>query len=336
MKTLSVNYYFYILERLESLGLSRSKVSDIVPFDMKEKTQPADRIEIDSLHQLLKIAQSELSIPHIGLKVSKSFRISNYGYAGSIFSTCGTLSDALVRAEKYGCLAHTLGRFRLDQSQNADPKWAKFIWEPSFGPSDDEKFRQITECVLSNYALTIKWLSWSFEGGVNKVTFRHAAKLPISEYENVLGCEVEFEAKRNGFFVDRSFLNMPIPTANPLKLSILEQKLNRLLAEYNQESDLLGRLKYSLKKKIQTERPSFASIAEDLALTERSLKRYLGKQNIRFKDVVRDVKMELCEIYLRQGVPYAEIAQLLWYADQSAFTRAYKNWYGTSPSKHMR
>lgn len=335
MKTLSVNYYFYILDRLEALGFNRESASHLVSFDRLTNTHPSDRIDLEALYDLLKLAQSELSIPHIGLSVSKSFRISNYGYAGNIFSTCNTITDAILCAEKYSCLAHTMGRFKRDQSGEASGKWERYVWTPNFEPSDDEKYRQITECVLSNYALTIQWLSWSLEGSVDKVSFRHSPKLPLSAYQDVLGCAVEFEAEQNAFLIDRALLETPIPTANPLKLSLLEQKLNRVLAEYNQTSDLLGRLEYALKKMIVTERPSFARVADELALSERALKRYLSKKDTRFQDVVRKVKMELCDIYIKQGVSYSEIAQLLWYSDQSAFTRAYKNWHGVSPKSHM-
>ena len=152
MKTLSVNYYFYILERIESLGFDRETASHIIPFEMQQNRSPTVRIEIDALLELFKLAQEALAIPHIGLNVSKSFRISNYGYAGSIFSTCETISDAISFSEKYGCLAHTLGRFKLDPNSMSEGDWVRYIWTPYFDDGDTEKYRQITECIVSNYA----------------------------------------------------------------------------------------------------------------------------------------------------------------------------------------
>jgi AraC-like DNA-binding protein len=37
---------------------------------------------------------------------------------------------------------------------------------------------------------------------------------------------------------------------------------------------------------------------------------------------------------MQQGKPFTEIAQILGYNDQSAFTRAFKKWYGTVPSQY--
>jgi len=268
------------------------------------------------------------------LTVSKSFRISNYGYAGSIFSACETISEALFYSDKYGCLAHTLGKFQEDPNTDETAKLVRYIWTPSFTADQDEKFRQITECILSNYALTMKWLSWNIEGHIHKVTFRHKLGHLDSQYKDTLGCDVEFNDEQNALLIDRKYLEASIPTANPLKLSILQKKLNPILAQYNQESDLIGRVEYAIKELIQTSRPTFSAVASELSVSERSLKRYLHKKNVRFKDVLKDVRIELCSIYMEQGVSYSEIAQLLWYADQSAFTRAYKKWHGVSPSKH--
>jgi len=335
MKSLSINYYFYILDRLESLGLDRQNTSEIVPLELQGQRILGTRLDVDSLYELFDTAQNELNIPHIGLNVSKSFRISNYGYAGNIFSACETIKEAILCAEKYGCLAHTLGQFREETNVPENSKWISYNWIPNFDEENYEKYAQITECVVGNYALTIKWLSWSFEGHIKKLTFRHDAVHPISQYMAILDCEVEFGAEHNSLLIDRAFVESPIPTANPLKLDLLKQKLNHLLAEYNQESDLIEHVEYAIKKVIIKERPTFSTIALELSLTERSLKRYLKKRNSSYREVLTRVKKDLCSIYSNQDVPLSEIAQRLWYADQSAFTRAYKNWYGVSPSKRV-
>ena len=318
------------------MGLKREVAAAVIPFHLEGDKSPGNRIDIETLYKIFKLSQSSLGIAHIGLHVSKNFRISNYGYAGSIFSTCDTISDAILCAEKYGCLAHTLGKFCIDSGFDETDSLVKYVWTPSFHSAEDEKYRQITECVLSNYLLTINWLSWGVEGHVHKLTFRHAPKEPIEEYSKLLNCSVEFNAEQNALYVEREFLESPIPTANPLKLSLLQQKLNRHLAQYNSESDLIGRVEYTIEKMMPNQRPTLALVAAELSLTERSLKRYLKQKETKYQRILASVKMDLCAIYRTQNLSFAEISQRLWYADQSAFTRAYKNWHGASPSKHFR
>jgi len=39
---------------------------------------------------------------------------------------------------------------------------------------------------------------------------------------------------------------------------------------------------------------------------------------------------------MANGTGLAEIAHILWYSDQAAFTRAYKNWHGEAPTKRRK
>ena len=121
-----------------------------------------------------------------------------------------------------------------------------------------------------------------------------------------------------------------------MKLALLEKKLNQLLAQYNMENDLVQRTKFVLHKIIQSQRPTLKSVARELSMTDRTFKRYLKEQGTQFRDLLKEVKIELCDGYIKAGLSYPEIAQLLWYYDQSALTRAYKQWHGAAPSEHLR
>lgn len=336
VKTLSVNYYFYILKILESLGLERDDITHILPSELESSPHPSIRIDIDALSDLFHVAQNKLKDPHIGLHVSENFRISNYGYAGNIFSICETLSQAISMTEKYGCLAHTLGSFRHLPNSSIKSEFAKYIWSPSYPPSEDEKYKHITECVLGNYGLTIGWLGWSLDRSVEKICFRHAAAKSATEYRRILKCDIEFGADENSIFIAKDSLHKPLPTANPMKVALLQQMLNQKLAAYNMETDLTGRVTYVLHEMIKLERPTLLKVSEKLSISERTFKRYLKDKETSFQSILRSVKMELCSDYIKEGLPLSEIAQALWYYDQSALTRAYKKWHGVSPTQRAK
>jgi len=331
LKTLSVNYYFYILKILEGMGLDRSDVAHIVPFDLENQTHPSVRLKMEALQSLFAFAATKLQDPHIGLHVSHNFRISNYGYAGKIYALCETIEHSMSMTRKYGYLAHSFGTFSPKPDIISDT--VIYIWSPSFESDGDERYRHITECVMSNYALTINWLSWSFAKSVQKITFRHNPTMPLSEYSKILNCEIEFGASENSIILDKASHTTPLPTANPIKLSSLQNMLNKALDAYNLKSNLTGRVKYSLYNMIEHQRPSLALIAKDISMTERTLKRQLKNEGTRFQTILRSVKMDLCASYMREGIPLSEIAQRLWYFDQSALTRAYKKWYGVPPTR---
>ncbi|MEP3890712.1 MAG: AraC family transcriptional regulator ligand-binding domain-containing protein [Hellea sp.] len=336
MKTLSVNYYFYVLKILEEMGIKRDEITQIAPFELESNRHPSVRVKMNVLSDLLTFAEDKLKNPHIGIHISHNFRISNYGYGGNIYALCEDIEHSMALVIKYGSLAHSLGRFGAVPEICTVSKSVKYIWFPNFPARDDELYKHITECILSNYALSINWLSWNLPKGVQKMTFRHAPIEPISEYDKVLNCEIEFGAAENSIILDMACHKAPLTTANPLKLSGLQHKLNQKLAAYNRESELIGRVKQILHEMIEHQRPTLALVAKDLSMTERTFKRQLKIQETRFQEILRNVKMELCDSYMKDGLAFSEIAQRLWYYDQSALTRAYKKWHGVSPTQNKR
>lgn len=335
MNTVSGNYYFYVLKILEKFGLNRNEVANIVPLEDEDNSEPSFRIPLELFYQLLTHAENRLNDPHIGLSVSKSFRISNYGYAGNIFSICNDLEQALSFTKQYGCLAHTLGLFRMETENDPNSDHIRLIWTPHYPKDQNEKYRQITECILSNYAITINWLCWSFEHKIENVSFKHSLMGSIERYSDNFEAPVKFDSHENSITFNKALLKEPLPTSNPVKLSILKQRLNQALAKYNSKSDLAGKVRYVLNDIIKHHRPNISLVAKELSLSERTLKRHLKEENTSFQDILKSVKIELFNGYSEEGLPYSEIAQLLWYHDQSALNRAYKKWHGATPSQHL-
>lgn len=77
-------------------------------------------------------------------------------------------------------------------------------------------------------------------------------------------------------------------------------------------------------------------LADRLHLSQRTLQRRLAQYDLSFQQLLDDVRQQLCRQYLQQQVSLYDIAQLIGYSDQSAFTRAYKRWTGTTPLQQRR
>ncbi|MCA9710747.1 MAG: helix-turn-helix transcriptional regulator [Myxococcales bacterium] len=73
-------------------------------------------------------------------------------------------------------------------------------------------------------------------------------------------------------------------------------------------------------------------VCDRLGLGERTLQRRLEALGIGYADVLAEVRAERACDYLREpGISLAEIAWLLGFSEQSAFTRAFKRWHGRTP-----
>jgi AraC-like DNA-binding protein len=75
------------------------------------------------------------------------------------------------------------------------------------------------------------------------------------------------------------------------------------------------------------------SVSARLQHSSRTLRRRLKDENITFRQLVTQVRKELVGQYMSdRSLLLSEIAFMLGFSEQSAFSRSYKRWFGVSPS----
>jgi AraC-like DNA-binding protein len=73
-------------------------------------------------------------------------------------------------------------------------------------------------------------------------------------------------------------------------------------------------------------------VADAFSMHERTLQRRLKAEGTSFEAIRDDVRRDLAHGYLAQrNIPLAHVAELLGYAEASAFTRACQRWFGQAP-----
>ena len=91
-------------------------------------------------------------------------------------------------------------------------------------------------------------------------------------------------------------------------------------------------MKIQLSRAMSEGVPTLTDIAGRLAMSGRTLQRKLAEQGLSFQSLIDEARRELAEELLRDSrIPLADVAFLTGFADQSAFTRAFKRWAGQTP-----
>ena len=99
------------------------------------------------------------------------------------------------------------------------------------------------------------------------------------------------------------------------------------------DNDLVTRCRTYLLETFSSGDPVEADLATAMGLSQRSLQRHLQHLGWSYKRLVEDTRMDLARRYLadpRRSL--TEIAFLLGFSEQSAFSRSFKRWLGQSPS----
>lgn len=115
-------------------------------------------------------------------------------------------------------------------------------------------------------------------------------------------------------------------------LAVLEDHARRLVDELPPDDDLVGRVRAAIAEELTGGEPTTARIARRVAMSERTLQRRLHEHGRTVVELVDETRAAVAKAYLRdRAMSLAEIAFLLRFSDQSAFTRAFRRWTGQPP-----
>jgi AraC-like DNA-binding protein len=262
--------------------------------------------------------------PHFGLHVGERVRPGTYSVYGLVLLACRDFGQALEQTLRYEQLAHDLGRSHL----SLDGAAAQYEWASHFPQSS----RHLAESVFAGIRVFGNWLA----GGQlppAQVAFAHHTDAGAGEYERVFGTLPRFGAPANTARFDAALLAMPVQNADVALYPVLRQHAERLLSERARQTPaIVARVREAITRNLAIEPVRLGSIADELELTPRTLQRKLAESGASFQQVLDEARFVLATGYLRQpDLPLADIAFLLGYQEQSAFTHAFKEWSGLNP-----
>ena len=88
---------------------------------------------------------------------------------------------------------------------------------------------------------------------------------------------------------------------------------------------------------MQDGRPVIEEVARYMKISSRTLHRRLQERDLVFKELLQKTRQQLAQQYLKEErLTLSEIALLLGYSEQSAFSRAFKQWLGITPLRFQK
>ena len=101
----------------------------------------------------------------------------------------------------------------------------------------------------------------------------------------------------------------------------------------NAQDDFVSAVRSVIRSRIGAGALSRDSVCRVLGLNARSFARRLEAQGVTYSGLADQAKYEAAQSLLMKDRRIAEIAAVLGFAEQSAFTRAFKAWSGTTPAR---
>ena len=146
---------------------------------------------------------------------------------------------------------------------------------------------------------------------------------------------ISFQQEFNGLVFDANLLNSPIGNFEPEIQQFLGSYLDEL--ERSRKQDIVNQVSMLIRDLLPKGACSLKNIAQLMGLKERALQRRLSNEAVTFQQVLDQVRQQVAKEFLDSPASnLTNLAQMLGYADLSTFSKAFKLWFGTSPSRYKR
>ena len=318
------------VEELRRQGADADKALGEAGLEMRTLNRDGAWIPFLKHAALLDVAVQETGDNFFGLHVAARLDPRDLGAIGYIGLSSQTLGDALLNLERY--LATFTEALAIHLSTHDD---LAVVWIEPTNPSF-LRHRQALE--LANGALVKAYQFFTKTEIVPvEVRFVHAYAGGAQEHRQIIGCPVTFGHKRNEVVLRRKDLSAPIGTADDRLLRILITHCEDVLRQRaSSKAENIGKLERCIIDLLPTGRAKAKHVATELGMSERSLVRHLSEMGTSFTDILSQLRHELALKYLREPkLNLTQVAFLLGYSNQSAFSAAFKRRTGRPP-REMR
>jgi len=274
------------------------------------------------LLQSLAVATDDAFFGFATNKISVSFfelLLQSLGYCQTIEQALSTLKTGLSLAECELDISEQSNEVRLRLTHNH---------------RDPDHF--LSEYLLVFIHRVLSWLAGSILN-ITRAEISYRPEAYLQEFAFLFRCPVVFDCCENTLVFDRPLLDITI-TRQRHELAQVIAEFPMIVLRYPGEEQQLNRRVYRLIVKEfikQGQILTAAEVAEKLAISSATLRRHLALVPSSFAQIKAEFCKEQALRLLTHTLTIEQIAYRLGYSESRAFSRAFKQWTGLTPSQYQ-
>ncbi len=297
-------------------------------IDEHELGDDENLLSLRSVIHLLEDSAAITGCGDFGLRLAERQDVNILGPFGILLQSAETIRDAM----------HYGSRFMFVHS----PGLATTIHDPSELVADSVELAvdiRLANCPLQRQAIDLTLgaadrVTRMLAGEhyrLHVVTLPHTPLVPVSHYRRFFVAPVIANRERAGLHIGNVTLNASLRSENSVLLRMTEEYLRR---EFRNPADSLTvRVRHALRRMLGSGQASKEHVAAMLAMHPRTMQRHLDAAGVSFDGLRESVRQELALHYLRETrIPLGQLAGLLGFSEQSAFSRSCRRWFDDTPS----
>ena len=309
---------------LKELGVAPETVLCEEGIDPMLLADPENTIGFTPLGSLLTRCAATTGCAHFGLLLGKRSGVDALGLIGLLASHAPNLGTALRDLILHMHL-NDRGAVPLLSVEGECAFLGYSVYHPRV-----ESTRHIYDGVMAvvrNVMRTLCGPDWR----PSEVIFSHSRPPDLKPFQNHFQASLRFDAPRTGLLFPAHCLKHYLPGSNPKLRRLLEDRVAALEAEG--AGDLVAQVRRILHNLVLDGHGSLGEVAQIFAVHRRTLNRRLRERGLTFKRLLDEVRYEIaCQLLADTDLSVVELAAVLGYADDTAFSRAFRRWSGSPPT----
>ncbi|MEH6549339.1 MAG: AraC family transcriptional regulator [Pseudomonadales bacterium] len=321
----------HVYRYLQRLGIDTASLITRFRFDPPEVEGLDPAIAMADFYQLLEEAVRLTGDGSVGLKIYQKIDSADFGLYGYAIQNSSSIRHAMEVNARYHYMMQSDTMMELEDDGEDNLSCTYKLLDHEVG-----ECRHDVDLSLSAIVYTVRHLSGQQEWAPLRATFTFAQPEDISAYQEIMACPLEFGAPKSSVLISSDMAKSPIEIGGDERLfAILDKNLQQIMDSVTEGAEVVKTVRQLVVKSLGAGSPSIDDIASQLCMSRRSLQRRLEAEGFSFKELVEDIRRQLASRYLgNTEYPLVEVAFLLGYSDLSAFSRAFRRWYGEPPQSY--
>jgi AraC-like DNA-binding protein len=316
-------------------GLIRSLGGDPLPLlerhglNQQAIRDPDHFIDCKAVVDLLEDSSTALRAPLFGVQLAQRQDPEVFGCVATLCRAAPTVRDALASFIEYIPIVHS-PEAMLELVEGAETAEIRWRVGHDLGTNHQANYKAAL--------LNLKLLR--MVGGRNfRPNYVNLAVSPrsadIAELEQQLGSKFNPTTGDNAIAFPVSVLNQAVASSNRLVYRLLGGYLEQVKAACR--TTVADRVEDYVRGALAGGGCSIERCAMKLNVSVRTLQTQLADAGLKFSDILEAQRCELARRYLEQdNLSLDDVADMLGYAEQSSFGRAFKRWTGLTPKLYRQ
>jgi len=322
-----------VVDTLLEEGVSPAQALDGSGLDEPALRASATRVSYGQVATVFRNALRLCTRPALAVRAGARMHVTAYGMYGYALLSSRLCAEVLDFSSRYRRVIGPLADLFYDRQQA--PGVCRFEPLLSSDPGDP-LYRFALEFTCAAH-LTITRDLFGSAFGCEALRVAYPAPADAAQCSALLGCAMQFGQARNELHFDPAWADRAPQLHDPITHEMAREVCQRFLSELPYCGGTAAAVRRTLFEQMPWRFPHLDSMAQELSVEPRTLRRRLEAQGTTYREILADVRRTLALDYLRKTrMTTEDIASRLGYSDAANFRHAFLRWTGKTPHEYRR